>query len=187
MKDTGLSQKKDAFVKWLLIGIPILFVVASPLHFLFDWTGKNLIAGLFTPVNESPWEHLKLTFWPILIWWIIGYLLYGRKSEKAFPRAAVSCAVAEVVCMLFIVAFYYTYTGAFGIESLILDIASLLLGLVFAVLLAVHVYVYSNPSGAGAAVSVAIILAMAAAFIVFTFAPPHIPLFMDPSTGTYGI
>jgi hypothetical protein len=182
-----LYKKKDPFVGWVLLGIPVFFIAATPLHFLFEWTGNNICVGLFAPVNESPWEHLKLTFWPILIWWILGYLFYGKKNENALPRFTVSCAVAEIVCSLFIIAFYYTYTGAFGIESLILDILSLLLGLILGLLLAIHIYSCSNPGKGAMFLSAVILLVMAGAFIIFTFMPPHIPLFKDPPSGTYGI
>lgn len=182
-----MQHKKDSFVTWILIGIPVLFIVASPLHFVFNWSGKNVLVGLLTPVNESPWEHLKLTFWPILIWWVIGYLHFGRKKEKAFKSYVIPCAATEVVCGLFIITFFYTYTGAFGIESLIIDIISLLLGLIFSILLAIHVYRYSTPSTAAAVISVVILIVMAVIFICLTFYPPHIPLFMDPPTNTYGI
>jgi len=180
-------SKKDPFVIWMLVGIPILFLVASPLHFLFGWTGKNFITGLFTPVNESPWEHLKLTFWPILIWWIIGYLIFLRRKEGDFARFAVTCAVSEFVAAVFIAVFFYTYTGALGIESLVVDITSLFLGLFFGILLARHVDKHTKPGMFSAFISVVIIFVMAAAFIYFTFAAPHLPIFKDPPTGTYGI
>ena len=131
MQRSNSSGKKGPFILWLLSGIPALFVIASPLHFLYGWTGSNIIAGLFVPVNESPWEHLKLAFWPIVLWWIIGYIAFARKDKGGFPRAAVACAVCTTVCLLAIIAFFYTYTGALGTESLILDILSLLLGLAF--------------------------------------------------------
>jgi hypothetical protein len=176
------SREKDPFVRWLLLGIPVLFAAAAPLHFLYEWTGENLVAGLFAPVNESVWEHLKLAFWPILLWWGLGALLAGGK-EGAFPGYAVSCAAAELICCLFIVAFYYTYTGAFGIESLALDILSLFLGLLLGILCAVRVY-RGSPSAAAAALSVLLLLAMAGAFVGFTFRVPHIPLFREATGGT---
>ena len=181
------DRRKNPFIIWMLLAIPVVFIVSGPLHFLYDWTGQSVIVGLFTPVNESIWEHLKLAFWPILIWWVIGYLLYGRgkgKSPYIFP---VTCAVAEIVCLLFILTFYYTYTGAFGIESLALDILSLFLGLVFAVLMARHVYIHTKLGGFEAFVAYIILAVLVAAFFCFTFSPPHLPLFQDPSTGTYGI
>lgn len=180
-------SKRDPFVIWMLIGIPILFIAASPLHFVFEWTGKNLIAGLFTSVNESPWEHLKLIFWPILIWWSIGYVLFLRRTDAGFARFAVTCAVSEFVCAVFIEAFFYTYTGAFGIESLIIDIISLFLGLFFAIVLARHIYKHTKPGMFAAFIAVVVILIMAAAILYFTFEAPHLPIFMDPPTGAYGI
>jgi hypothetical protein len=187
MKKAGTISKKDPFVIWMLLGIPVLFIVASPLHFLFDWSGKNMIAGLFTPVNESPWEHLKLTFWPILVWWTLGYLLFSRRKERVFGRYAVSCAVSAFVSTVFVAAFFYTYTGALGVESLIVDIISLFLGLFLSIILAQHVYKRTKPGLFAAFIAVVIIMIMAAAFLFFTFTPPHLPIFKDPPTGTYGI
>lgn len=181
------AAKKDPFVIWMLLGIPILFIAASPLHFVYEWTGDSVVAGLFTPVNESPWEHLKLTFWPILVWWIMGYLIFGRQKKGDFARFAVTCAISELFSAAFIIAFFYTAKGAFGAESLVLDIIMLFLGLFFGILLARHVYKQTKPGMFAAFISVVIILVMAAAVIYFTFAAPHLPIFMDPPTGTYGI
>jgi hypothetical protein len=132
-------------------------------------------------------EHLKLAFWPMLVWWLVGYLLLGRKKSGSPARFAVTCAISEVVCLWFIVAFFYTYTGAFGIESLALDILSLFLGLVAAVLVARHVIIHTKPGGAASFLAVVVLLVLAAAFAYFTLAPPHVPLFQDSPTGTYGI
>lgn len=187
MEKCDFNQSNRPFFKWVLIGIPILFIIATPLHFLYDWTMQNIVAGLFTPVNESPWEHLKLAFWPILIWWVIGYLHFGRKQDKCFSQYAISCVMAEIVSVLFVITFFYTYTGAFGIESLFLDILSLLLGLLIGFLFAIHVHKYSTPSTLAKFISIVILIIMVSTSIFFTFVPPHIPLFADPTTGTYGI
>ena len=32
------------------------------LHFTYEWSDDNRIVGLFSAVNESTWEHLKLLF-----------------------------------------------------------------------------------------------------------------------------
>lgn len=181
------TSKKDPFVMWMILGIPVLFLIASPLHFVYEWTGKNIVAGLFAPVNESPWEHLKLTFWPVLIWWLVGYLAIMRKKEYGFPRAALTCAVTELFSVVFTLAFFYTYTGALGAESLLVDIIGLFFGLFLGILLARHIYKHTKPGMFAAFVCVVVILVMAAAFLWFTFETPHLPVFKDPPTGTYGI
>jgi len=37
-----------------------LGIVGSLLHFAFDWTGHNRWAAIFSAVNESYWEHIKI-------------------------------------------------------------------------------------------------------------------------------
>ena len=41
------------------------------LHFMYEWSGKNSLVALFSNVNESTWEHLKLLFYPAFIFAII--------------------------------------------------------------------------------------------------------------------
>ena len=42
-------------------------------------------------------------------------------------------------------------------------------------------------SSALQAVAAALFAALAVLFVWFTYAPPHLPIFLDPITGTYGI
>lgn len=186
---TALAKIKlmdnNAAIKWILFGIPFVIIAAFPLHFLYERSNNNLFVGLFAPVNESVWEHLKLVFWPILLWWGLGYSILKNKIDK--EKWFVSLAISQISCVLFIVSFFYVYTGAFGIESLFLDILSLVLGVIVSQLLAVHIYKYSHPSRFIFYVSISLIIIMACSFIYFTFNPPHIPMFLDPISGKYGI
>jgi hypothetical protein len=184
LKSFALSRLAQT---WIILGIPVLFIIGSLMHFAYDWSGESTIVGIFTPVNESIWEHLKMTFWPMLIWWFIGYFILNKRITISVHQWFVSCSVAEIVCLLVIVSFYYTYTGAFGIESLILDIFSLFLGIALGQLIALHIYKYGKNSNYFFQYAIAILVLMALAFTIFTFYPPQIPLFMDSTTGEYGI
>lgn len=172
---------------WIILGIPILFIIGSLMHFAYDWSGNLIIVGLFSPVNESVWEHLKLAFWPILFWWFAIYFLLRKNNNLSTSKWFVSCAVSESVCLLTIMSFYYTYTGALGIESLILDIFSLFLGITLGQITALHIFKYTKTNKISFVFAFIILILMAIAFIVFTFIPPRIPLFQDPITGQYGI
>ena len=57
-----------------VIGIGTLF------HFLFELLGQNAFVGLFTPVNESVWEHLKLIYFPFIISMTVEYFIYGKEA-----------------------------------------------------------------------------------------------------------
>lgn len=187
MFKSSVITPKNAAQHWILLGIPILFIVGFFMHYIYEWSGNSLIVGIFAPVNESIWEHLKLTFWPMLIWWIFGYIILGKKYNITASQWFTSCTVAELICSLVVLCFYYTYTGALGIESLILDIFSLFLGIVVAQYLAFHIYKTAKFSQNCLYISVAVLILLAVTFTVFTFAPPHLPLFKDSVTGKYGI
>ncbi|KMT22225.1 DUF6512 family protein [Clostridium cylindrosporum] len=173
--------------KWILIGIPIISIVGSLMHFAYEWSGNLALVGLFTPVNESIWEHLKMAFFPTLAWWILGYLIYRGDFSFNTRTWLSSAVVASITAPLVVVTFYYTYTGAFGIESLVLDIFSLFLGIFIGQILGLHLYRYGKFNPLVSGVLYLILILVILAFIVFTFNPPHIPLFLDSQTGTYGI
>jgi hypothetical protein len=172
---------------WIFSGIPILILIASLFHFIYEWSGRLTAVGIFAPINESVWEHLKMTFWPMLIWWITGYFVLSKKNKISAPQWFVSCAAAELACPLVIVSFYYIHTEALGIESFILDIFSLILGVIIAQILAHHLYKYGKFSRTCLYCSIIILILLITAFTVFTFIPPQIPLFKDFNTGKYGI
>lgn len=187
MNSRNTLKSKDSAKKWILIGIPVLFVIGSLMHFLYDWSDNLTLVGVFVPINESVWEHLKMTFWPMMLWWFVWYFIYGRKKGISASQWFTSCAVAQLAFPLVILSFYYTYTGALGIESLILDIFSLFLGIVIAQGLALHVYKNTRFNKHWLYYSLIVLILLAIAFTVFTFYPPHVPLFKDSSTGNYGL
>ena len=55
-------------LKLEIIGFIFTSVLGTLMHFFYEWSNDNSIVGLFCPVNESPFEHLKLLFFPFLIW-----------------------------------------------------------------------------------------------------------------------
>ena len=99
-----------------------LFVLAACVicHFLYRLTGENPLVGLFCPVSESVWEHGKLLFFPFLLAACAECLLLPPPLLRFW--AAKSCALLLGPALM--IAFYYTYTGMFGVHSLWVDIAS---------------------------------------------------------------
>ena len=58
---------------WGIIGFVFVGVLGVILHFLYEFSGNNLIVAPFSAVNESTWEHLKLAFFPMFTWAIIQF------------------------------------------------------------------------------------------------------------------
>lgn len=180
-------MKHNPVHRSILWGIFYIGILGSLMHYFYEWSGKSLLVGLFSPVNESVWEHLKLAFYPTLLWWLISYFILSRKMELSFERWVFSAAIAMLISPLFIILFYYTYTGAFGFQSLFLDISSLYIGIIIAQCVALLIYKYTKIQKYHFYTGSIIILILLIAFIVFTINPPHIPLFKDSNTGTYGV
>lgn len=55
-----IYPKRQLIVTWLAA-----VLAGGVLHFLYKWW-PNAFTALFSPVNESLWEHVKLVFWPYL-------------------------------------------------------------------------------------------------------------------------
>lgn len=171
--------------KWILIGIPILFLIGSLMHFLYDFTGNNVIIGTIAPVNESVWEHLKMVLLPVILWWTIYYFAAGEINNIDKNKWFTGALVALLIALITIPLLFYFYTNTFGVELLPVNILILFLALLFGQLAGLHFYKYSE--GINSITSISILILIVFIFILFTFYPPHLPLFRDSPTGKYGI
>lgn len=171
--------------KWILKGIPLLFLIGSFMHFVYELSGNNLIVGLFAPVNESVWEHLKLAVLPIILWYYLYYIIKGRRYNINPDKWFTSGMIALITALITTPLLFYFYTEAFGIESLIIDIFIFFLSILFGQLLAL--YYYRGYNGINKVIPLAVFVIVIFIFIFFTFNPPRIPMFKDGPTGTYGI
>jgi len=172
MENTCAINTIKIFINTIILGI-----VASFSHFAYNLSGENLIVGLFNPINESVWEHLKFMFFPFLLWWIAIYLIKNKKCEIPLNTWIVSGAVSLVVAPLFVILLFYSYTGALGIESVFIDILLVFVCYFIALCVASHFLKYSEPNKWEVIISVIVILIIIIAFIVFAFNPPKLPIF----------
>ena len=155
--------------------IPFILAVAilgSLNHFLYDWTGGSSLAALFCPINESPWEHLKLLFFPFL------FLTLGTAALRRFrDRRFFYCRFLGVVCgMAFILVSFYTYTGIWGTHVLILDLLIFFLSVVLS-FSAARIFFRALKQIPSANMIFTLWGAGIFFFFVFTCFPPGIPLF----------
>jgi len=167
-----------------IAGFIVTVVIGTALHFAYEWAGENLIVGVFSAVNESVWEHLKLLFVPMLVFGIVEYFLFGRKLENFIPIRFLSILLG----MAIIVVGFYTCTVIIGRDFLIADILLFIIAGYAAYRFSykmLRTEEFSSSFSKGLAIMG--LLFLMACFAAFTFAPPHIQLFLDPTSGAYGI
>lgn len=169
---------------WHIAGFAFTVIFGALLHFFFDWSGESPAVGLFAPVNESTWEHLKLLFFPMLLFGVLQFAIFGRKIPNFVPILAASVSIG----MAAIVVLFYTYTGIVGQNYLPVDIAVFVIGALLA-----YSFSYRNlgtelfSSCPARAVGWVVLALYTALFLLFTNNPPQIGLFLDPVTRTYGL
>ena len=166
-----------------IIGFIFVSIIGTLAHFVYEWTDESVIAALFCPINESPWEHLKLIFFPYLIWTIIqAFIMKGTKS--LLPAKFIGVFVGMTATL----SFFYTYTGIIGRNIDLLNILSFFIGVFIAFLIDYIIIKSEKMQGKSENITAVILFViMSEIFILFTFAPPLIPLFKDPITSSYGI
>jgi hypothetical protein len=157
-------------------------VLGTLLHFLFDWTGGHAVVALFSAVNESIWEHMKLLYYPMLIFAFIEYANWG----KEIPQFWCIKLLSVLTGLALIPTIYYTYTGIMGVSVDWLNIAIFFLAAAAAYYLEAKLFKRQHPCRISSDKAFVLLCMLGIVFTVLTFAAPKIPFFQDPLTGTYG-
>ncbi len=162
-----------------------LFVSAAGtfLHFLYEISGENVVAGLFSAVNESIWEHMKLIFYPM----VLASGAEQRLGAGETGRIRFVTLAGILLALAVIPAAYYTYTGILGVSADWFNITIFFLAAGGAYALGYRLEAGNGTWSISSCQWWGAVLLMAAVFTAATFFPPRIPLFRDPLTGTYGI
>ena len=167
---------------WQIGGFLFTSAVGTFLHFLFDLTGGSAAAAMFSAVNESIWEHMKLIYYPMILFAILQWYFVGRNQPGYWCVKLAGLLLALTV----IPVVYYTYTGVLGTSADWFNIAIFFIAAGAAYWLEYGMMATEHPCPVGNAGSIAGILAIGILFTVFTFRPPRIPLFQDPISKGYG-
>ncbi len=174
---------KKSIPLWQFGGYVFTVFIGTLLHFLYGWTGKNIAVAHFSAVNESTWEHMKILFFPALLFAVIQ----GRFFKKDYGNFWCIKAVGIFTATLLVPVSFYTFGGAFGSTPDWVNIAIFFISAGVGFWIESKLFQKGNrPCKLAKAAAVLLILA-AVCFVLFTFIPPHIPLFLDPLTNTYGL
>ncbi len=168
-------------IYWQVAGFIFVCISGVILHFLYDFTNQNVLVVLFSPVNESIWEHLKLLFFPMIVFAFVEKRYIKIECKRFF------CAkfFGIILGLSLIPVMYYTINGVFGTTPDWVNIA------IFFIVTAISFfsetkllkseYISCDSS------AIILLIAIVVLFVVWTFDPPRIPLFEDPITKSYGI
>ena len=166
---------------FLWISIIVITVLGVLAHFLYDLSHENKILGLFTAVNESTWEHIKIAITPTLLWSLIDGYFYGEN-----PNYFSAKLMSLLVLIFFIPLVFYSYTRLSKKPILPVDILTFIAAIILAQL------TFFSIANLNPLPYFAIYLSTIGAFIFFgaymtlTLRPLKEVIFKDPITGKYG-
>ncbi|MBO5129159.1 MAG: hypothetical protein J6B95_02280 [Oscillospiraceae bacterium] len=124
---------------------------------------------------------MKLLFWPLFLFALVQRLFF--KDQKNYWCVKL---VGILLGLVLIPVLFYTYNGVFGKSPDWINIAIFYISAAAAFLLEYWLFKRGQLNCKRPWLAFAAICLIGVLFVVFTFAPPQIPLFQDPLTGTYG-
>ena len=173
---------KRSVPRWQLAGFLFTCIAGTLLHFAYDWSGQSLPAALFSAVNESIWEHMKLLYFPMLLFAVVEsrFLLPEHPDFWCVKLMGITAG------LLLIPTVYYTYTGILGTSADWFNITIFFIAAALSYGLETRLLKSKAVPRFHPGLALFLLCLMGAAFMVLTFLPPHIPLFQDPRDGTFG-
>ncbi len=186
------APDRGVAARWVVLGGLVIFFVGSALHFTHELSGYQDWVGWFSAVNESAWEHLKMFWFPAVVFALVQHAFIRDRVNHYWYGVGVGLLLVPVGIL---VSFYF-YLGILlpiqGRGVLALDIGTAVVGVVLAQWATYRVWTRTEPVGVvrRALVGVANLL-LAAAMALFTFFPPQVFLFEDfygyTYNGEYGV
>ena len=160
---------------WQLMGFAITSFGGTILHFLYEWLGNARWIAPFSGVNESTWEHMKLLFWPLLLFALIQRIFFQEQENYWCVKL---CSI--MVGLILIPILFYTLNGMFGTTPDWVNIVIFYVSAASAFFLEWWLFKEGHLPCKHPWVAFFGILLIGVLFVVFTFIPPQIPLFQDP-------
>lgn len=170
--------------KWELTGLFVTLIFGNLLHFVFDWSGENHIVAAFAAVNESTWEHMKLLVIPWVVWSLVEAIALRGSRRPVLPGRALGLLTG----VLFIPTVYYTYTGALGVSSMLVDVLLFQMAVLLGAWVSWRIMAKGKASGLlWSLLGLLLLLGIWALFVWWTYDPPLLPIFTDPTNGAAGL
>ena len=177
----NLTKKEVNFSQF--IGFTFVSVLGTILHFLFKLTGENKLFALFSSVNESTWEHMKILFFPLLLYALLQSFFLGKSYENFW---CVKCK-GILYGVSAVPVIFYTLQGVFGGTPDWVNISIFFLASAISFSWESKNFQRGSEPCRWKIGAILLLCAVAVAFFLLTFFPFQIPLFQDPIYGYFGI
>ena len=161
-----------------------IFILSFGLHFLYQLL-PNTFTAMFSPVNESIWEHQKLLFTSVFTYGIIDYLLIKKYSIK-HNNFFISLFVSSFIIIPIFLTLYLPLYFKIG-QSMFMNILIMFIAIVISQFIS---YKILNSKKDLYRANLISIVSIGIVFIIFsylTYYPIKTKIFFDTKEEKYGI
>ena len=167
---------------WQLAGFAVTSFCGTILHFAYEWFGEAFWIAPFSGVNESTWEHMKLLFWPMLVFAILQSFYFKNRKDFWWVK---TCGITLGLALIPLI--FYAYNGVIGHSPDWINIAIFFISAAAAYSYEGVLFKKELRFPQKKIIPILILASVALLFVIFTFIPPEIGIFKDPLTGSFGI
>ena len=172
---------KRSIGHWETLGFGVTALAGTILHFLYDWLGEAAWIAPFSGVNESTWEHMKLTFFPMVAFALFQHRWFSNRLN--FWK--IKC-LGALIALALVPTLFYTVKGIVGNVPDWINIVEFFVALALA--FGWEYLQFSKPDKAVKSwIYLTVLLVITCFFALFTYFPPKWAIFIDPVTLGRGI
>ena len=165
-----------------IIGIIVICIIGTLLHFTYELSHHNKIVGIFSAVNESTWEHIKICMTPTLLWSIYEISEVGFTGNFIFAKS-----MSLLVIILLIPILFYSYTAFTKKSILWIDVICFYVTVICSQLVYRYIINLNNFSNIFTYISFGLIIIELFFYFYLTYHARKNFIFEDPITHKYGI
>ena len=166
----------------IYIGIIVIAIVGTFLHFLYELSGHNRFVAIFAAVNESTWEHIKICMTPTILWSLYDGYVYGLNSNYFIGKSLSLLTIILLIPLLFYTYTLFTKKSILWIDVICFYITVITSQLVFYYFINIDAlsFIYTY-------LSCILLFIEIGAYMFLTFQPMKNFMFEDPISHKYGL
>ena len=164
------------------IGIIIICVIGTLLHFTYELSHHNKYVAIFSAVNESTWEHIKICMTPTILWSIYEIITYGFSLKFLVAKS-----LSLLTIILLIPILFYSYSIFTKKSILFIDVICFYVTVICSQYVFKYFINLNNISNIYIYLSIILLIIEIGSYLYLTFNPFKDFLFKDPITHRYGL
>ena len=182
---------KTRLIKWEIGSFIWVAMAGSAFHFSFELSEFWTPLAFFSSVNESTWEHLKMYFWPGLIYALVQYTYTRDIANNYWYTKLASLVMTPIGICLSFYGYLAISIPLYGTGFFRMDLLTMVIGLGLGSIVAYKIMIKSPLIKPTKNIVLTGYLVMLAMFSTFTYYPPKFFLFENyygyEYSGEYGI